>query len=171
MTSQNTSKVRLFADDTAVYLVVSNLEHAQILQADLERLAKWSLEWDMEFNPSKCTVIHVTRSKFIFHSQYTIYGHVLDYVSSSKYLGVTLNDHLTWNHIQNTVTSANKTLGFLSELLQTCKMILGGGLLSIGVQTPDYVCLIRLCMVLLQCHYHQMLCILRCLQDIQHHIR
>ena len=26
------SKVRLFADDTAVYLAVSNLEHAQILQ-------------------------------------------------------------------------------------------------------------------------------------------
>ena len=48
------SKVRLFADDTAVYLAVSNLEHAQILQEDLDRLAKWSLEWDMEFNPSKC---------------------------------------------------------------------------------------------------------------------
>ena len=65
----------------------------------------------MEFNPSKCTVIHVTRSKSIVPSQYTLYGHVLDSVSSSKYLGVTLNDHLTWSdHIQNTVTSANKTL-------------------------------------------------------------
>ena len=29
---------------------------------------------------------------------------------------------------------------------------------------PDYVCFIRLCMVLLQYHYHHMLCILRCLQ-------
>ena len=77
------SKVRLFADsDTAVYLAVSNLEHAQILQ-DLDRLAKWSLKWDMEFNPSKCTVIHVARSKSIVPSQYTLYGHVLDSVSSS----------------------------------------------------------------------------------------
>ena len=59
------SKVRLFADDTAVYLAASNLEYAQILQEDLDRLAKWSLEWDMEFNPSKCTVIHITRSKSI----------------------------------------------------------------------------------------------------------
>ena len=56
------SKVMLFANDTAVYLAVSNLEHAQILQNNLDRLAKWSLELDMEFNPSKCTVIHVTRS-------------------------------------------------------------------------------------------------------------
>ena len=151
----------------------------------------------MEFNPSKCTVIHVTRSKSIIPSQYTLYGHVLDSVSSSKYLGVTLNDHLTWNdHIQNMVTSANKTLGFLRRnirtkdssireiayitlvrpiheysspvwsphyksnihkiemvqrraglcvvsllmiVFQTCWVIMGGGLMRIGVQTPDYV--------------------------------
>ena len=114
------SKMRLFADDTAVYLALSNLEHAQILQEDLDRLAKWSLEWDMEFNPSKCTVIHVTRSQSIVPSQYTLFGHVLDSVSSSKYLGVTLNDLLTWNdHIQNTVTSANNTLGFLKRNIRT----------------------------------------------------
>ena len=114
------STMRLFADDTAVYLAVSNLEHAQILQEDQDKLAKWSLEWDMEFNSSKCTSIHVTRSKSIVPSQYTLYGHVLDSVSSSKYLGVTLNDHLTWNdHIQNTVTSANKTLGFLRRNIRT----------------------------------------------------
>ena len=93
---------------------------AQILQEDLDRLAKWSLEWDMEFNPSKCTAIHVTRSKSIVPSQYILYGHVLDSVSSSKNLGVTLNNHLTWNdHIQNTVTSANKTFGFLGRNIHT----------------------------------------------------
>ena len=57
------SKVRLFANDTAVYLAVSNLEDAKQLQEDLGRLGDWSLKWDMEFNPSKCPVIHVTRSK------------------------------------------------------------------------------------------------------------
>ena len=49
--------MRLFADDTAVYLVVSNLEHAKILQEDLDRLAKRSLEFDIEFNHSNCTII------------------------------------------------------------------------------------------------------------------
>ena len=34
------SKVRLFADDTAVYLVVSNLEQAKLLQEDLDRLGE-----------------------------------------------------------------------------------------------------------------------------------
>ena len=85
------SKVRLFADDEAVYLAVSNLEHAEILQEDLDRLAEWSLEWDMEFNPRKCTIIHVSRYKSAFPSEYTLYGQMLESVSSSKYLGVTLN--------------------------------------------------------------------------------
>ena len=50
------SKVRLFADYTAIYLAVSSLEDAQILQRDLDRLHLWELDWDMEFNPSKCVV-------------------------------------------------------------------------------------------------------------------
>ena len=82
------SNVILFADDTAVKMAVSNLDYAKILQEDLDRLVKWSLEWDMEFNPSKYSVMHVTRSKSGVSSQYTLYKHVLDLVSSSKYLGV-----------------------------------------------------------------------------------
>ena len=74
----------------------------------------------MEFYPSKCTVIHVTRSKTAIPSQYTLYGETLESVSSYKYLGVTINDRLTRNnHIQNTVTSANKTMGFLRRNIRT----------------------------------------------------
>ena len=38
------SKVRLFADDTAIYLKVSSLQYAQILQQGLDHLNKWELE-------------------------------------------------------------------------------------------------------------------------------
>ena len=114
------SKVRLFADDTAVYLAVSNLEQAKLLQEDSDRLGEWSFKRDMEFNPSKCTIIHVTSSKTAIPSQYTLYGETLESISSSKYLGMTINDRLTWNdHIQNTVTSANKTMGFLRRNIRT----------------------------------------------------
>ena len=43
------SKVRLFADNTAVYLVISNLEQAKLLQEDLDRLGEWSLNgtWNL----------------------------------------------------------------------------------------------------------------------------
>ena len=55
--------VLLCADDTATYLAVSSLEDAHIQQQDLDRLHQWELQWDMEFNPSKCIVIHVTMSR------------------------------------------------------------------------------------------------------------
>ena len=47
------SRVRLFADDTAMYLCISNISEANILQEDLYKLEKCEKAWDMSFNPSK----------------------------------------------------------------------------------------------------------------------
>ena len=55
------SQVRLFADDTAVYLTVTNMQDSQVLQSDLESLQHWERTWDMEFNPGKCQVNHITK--------------------------------------------------------------------------------------------------------------
>ena len=46
------SKLRLFADDTALYLTISTSSQSEILQNDLDNLERWSHKWDMEFNPS-----------------------------------------------------------------------------------------------------------------------
>ena len=48
------SKVRLFADDAALYLTISTSSQSEILQKDLGNLERWSHKWDMEFNLSKC---------------------------------------------------------------------------------------------------------------------
>ena len=65
------SKVRLFADDTALYLTISSSPQSEILQKDLDNLEHWSHKWDMEFNPSKGQVIHITKSKNPIPTQYT----------------------------------------------------------------------------------------------------
>ena len=57
------SQVRLFADDTAVYLTVQDPNDSERLQSDLNVLREWKKKWDMEFNPSKCQVLHITRSR------------------------------------------------------------------------------------------------------------
>ena len=57
------SQVRLFADDTAVYLTIGGADDGKVLQNDLDRLSVWKDRWDMEFNPSKCQVVQVTSSK------------------------------------------------------------------------------------------------------------
>ena len=104
------SKVRLFADDTAIYLAVSSLQDVQILQQDLDPLNKWELEWDMEFNPGKCVVIHITRSRTPIPSQYLLHGQVLESVAGSKYLGVEISSNLSFNnHIQSITTSASRS--------------------------------------------------------------
>ena len=47
-----TSKVRFFADKTALYLTVEDADDSSALQQDLDRLTVWKTNWDMEFNPS-----------------------------------------------------------------------------------------------------------------------
>ena len=114
------SKIRLFADDMAIYLAVSNLQDAQILQHDLDHLHEWELQWDMEFNPSKCVVIHVTRARTPVPSEYLLHGHILESVGGSKYLGVEISDNLSFNnHIQKIYTTASRSLGFIKRNIRT----------------------------------------------------
>ena len=114
------SQVRLFADDTAVYLTVTSSEDANTLQADLDTLQEWERTWDMEFNPSKCQVLHITRSRQPLQSQYTLHGQFLESVDSAKYLGVNITQDLNWNHHINEITGkANRTLGFVKRNVKT----------------------------------------------------
>ena len=57
------SNIRLFADDTIIYLTVTNQTDCQALQADLIKLEIWESEWLMAFNPDKCEVIRITNKK------------------------------------------------------------------------------------------------------------
>ena len=68
------SKVRLFADDTAVYLTIGGSENGKVLQNDLDRLSMWEDRWDMEFNPSKCQVVWVTTARNFINTVYTLHG-------------------------------------------------------------------------------------------------
>jgi hypothetical protein len=66
--------VKLFAVDTAIYLTLTSKIQSKVLRNDLCILEKWSHDWDMEFNPFTCQVIHVTRSKTPVHNKYSLYG-------------------------------------------------------------------------------------------------
>ncbi len=77
----------------------------------------------MKFNPSKCCVIRVapTRRKIIFHSSYSLHGHNLEVVASEKYLGVHVDENLSWSkHISYAAAKGNKTLGFLRRNFRDC---------------------------------------------------
>ena len=67
-------RVRLFADDTAMYLCISSLSEANTLQEDLCKLEQWEEDWDMNFNPAKCQVLRVTRLKSPIPSKYFLHN-------------------------------------------------------------------------------------------------
>lgn len=114
------SKVRLFADDTAVYLVVTSTTDCLTLQNDLLILEAWEKDWDMEFNPGKCQVLHITRDKKPVQFTYKLHGQALSPVTDAKYLGVDLSHNLSWNtHINRITSTANRTLGFIKRNIKT----------------------------------------------------
>jgi hypothetical protein len=50
------SKLRLFADDSLLYLVIDCTDDCSQTQKNLDKLVNWASEWQMEFNASKCYV-------------------------------------------------------------------------------------------------------------------
>ena len=48
------SNIRLFADDTSLFIIVDNPTTAALcLSSDLEKLSRWAAIWLVTFNPSK----------------------------------------------------------------------------------------------------------------------
>ena len=105
----------LFADDTALYLTMENEDDSSALQTDLDILSTWESRWDMEFNPSKCQVVHVTGTKGpVKKTNYVLHGQILESVTSARYLGVDISSNLTWKtHVDRITGNANRTLGFI----------------------------------------------------------
>ena len=72
--------------------------------------------WDMEFNPSKCQVVHICRSRRPIKNKYTMHGQFLDSIDHARYVGVDISSDLNFSHHVNRITAnASKSLGFLKR--------------------------------------------------------
>ena len=82
------------------------------MQNDIDRLLKWSDEWLLGFNSSKCKVMHVGGKNPCY--QYTMNGNVIETVHEEKDLGVLIDDKLSFSkYICNTAAKANRILGLI----------------------------------------------------------
>ena len=91
------SKVRLFADDTVIYLAIKSTVGCIQLQQDPLNLENWESDWKMEFNATKCNVLRITKKKTPYVYVYQLKGQTLESLHSAKYLGVYLSDDLCRN--------------------------------------------------------------------------
>ncbi len=68
------NRILKFADDTKVYGKVVSGEARKLLQDDIDRLMRWSRDWQMQFNIDKCKVMHFGRGNV--HQVYSMGGRI-----------------------------------------------------------------------------------------------
>ena len=136
------SNIRLFADDTILYLTIHSDSDTQVLQRDLDKLAEWENLWKMEFHPDKCEVLRVGRKRVMVQNDYVLHGKILASADSVKYLGVNIASDLRWNkHIDIITSKANRTLGFLKRNLKIDSTMLKTAAYKTLVRpTLEYTC-------------------------------
>jgi len=141
-------ELALYADDTAIIatsrkptLLVSYLE------SYLNDLQRWLSDWRIAINVSKSTAIIFARARrrFIQPRPVTLFGEPIEWVDSTRYLGVTLDRRLTWSpHIDQVRKRTAQRMGMLGPILnrKSDLSIRNGVLLYKQLIRPmmDYAC-------------------------------
>ena len=108
----------IFCDDTLVAREIKSPEDHEQLQNDLKRIKEWTMNWGMDFNVTKCDVISITNKRQINTENYYLNGTELKRKRTIKYLGVTIDNKLTFkDHIQNKIKKANTVLNMIRRNL------------------------------------------------------
>ena len=102
------AKISLYADDTVLYISgASPQDLIQKLQEDLNKVENWCKRNRLTINAKKTKVVILGTSKQMCKYKprpLILNNEPLQYVDSYKYLGVTLDNHLTYNtHLNNTI--------------------------------------------------------------------
>ena len=94
------SNIRLFADDTSLYIIVDNpITAANCLNIDLERFSKWAATWLVAFNPSKTESLLISRKlNKLNHPPIIMQNLQIPEVEFRKHLGIYLSNDCTWHH-------------------------------------------------------------------------
>ena len=84
------SNIRLFADDTSIYIIVDFPDSAaQTLDIDLERITHWTAMWLLNFNPNKNEAMLISRKIHRINHPVLYFNHIpIEEVQTHKHLGV-----------------------------------------------------------------------------------
>ena len=104
----------LFADDTTIYKTHDNIRYLKwCVQEELSRLMDWFMANSLTLNLNKSVCMLFTNNKIISFD--VIVGNtVLSRVSSTKFLGVYIDDKLNWNlHVSKLILKLKRNTNLL----------------------------------------------------------
>ena len=103
------STIRLFADDTGLYIIVEDpLRAANQFNSDLAKIHLWATKWLVSFHPSKSESIIFSRKQIKpFHPLIKMNQQEISEVNSHKHLGLIFSNGCTWHeHLDYIKTKA-----------------------------------------------------------------
>ena len=101
------SHIRLFADDTSLYLIVDKpCVAAMHLNSDLAKIHMWAEKWLVKFNPAKSEAIVISRkTNKPYHPLLKMNDQPIKEVNSHKHLGIFFSNDGTWHEHIDYITS------------------------------------------------------------------
>ena len=112
-------KIRLYADDTCLFLEVADREStAKLIDQDLKRIAEWAKKWLLTFSPTKTKSLVISNKKDLKLNPPIYFNNIeIEEVSSYSYLGLTLTQNLRWgDHVNVVSIKARKRLSMMLPL-------------------------------------------------------
>ena len=110
------SSITMYADDLLLHRVISSSDDYELLQNDINTLAKWVDRNHLTLNAGKCKcmVISRLRRRSVPFHPLKLHMQTMERVSQYKYLGVLINEDLTWSsHINEISNKARRMVGLL----------------------------------------------------------
>ena len=112
------SKLKLYADDVALYREIKSEADCHLLQEDLDRICDWADKWLLRLNISKCESFLISNKRKPISFEYFINRSPLAWKPAVKYLGVLLRSNLSWSdHCKHVSAKASRVLNFLRHTL------------------------------------------------------
>ncbi|MCG8113323.1 MAG: reverse transcriptase family protein, partial [Candidatus Thiodiazotropha taylori] len=113
------SSIRLFADDTSLYIIVDDpIQAAEQLNTDLEKVNRWAKQWLVTFNPGKSeSMLFSRKHNKPYHPPVLMDQKQITEVTTHKHLGVVFTNDCTWqDHLEYIKTKAWSRINVMRKL-------------------------------------------------------
>lgn len=103
------SSIKLFADDTSIYLSIDDVERrTHILNSDMLRINEWAKSWKVDFNPGKTELMTITTKRQPETLPLSFGNVALVEKPEHKHLGVIIQNNCKWDSHINFIISKAK---------------------------------------------------------------